>query len=49
MVRFVVSSAQDFAKHGESVIADSVVVLQGRLDYRGGDEANMIVDKVIPD
>ncbi len=25
-----------------------VVVLQGRLDYRGGDEANLIVDKVIP-
>ncbi len=39
---------QDFAKFGDKVIADEVVVLQGRLDYRGGDEANMIVDKVIP-
>jgi len=39
---------QDFTKFGDKVIADEVVVLQGRLDYRGGDEANMIVDKVIP-
>jgi DNA polymerase-3 subunit alpha len=39
---------QDYAKHGEAVVSDAVVVLQGRLDYRGGDEANMIVDKVIP-
>lgn len=39
---------QDFAEHGHAVKADEVVVLQGRLDYRGGDEANMIVDKVIP-
>ncbi|MEM7782366.1 MAG: DNA polymerase III subunit alpha [Planctomycetota bacterium] len=39
---------QDFARQGSAVIADAVVVLQGRLDYRGGDEANLIVDKVIP-
>ncbi len=39
---------QDFVKHGHSVKPDGVVVLQGRLDFRGGDEANMIVDKVIP-
>ncbi len=39
---------QDFASQGEAVISDEVVVLQGRLDYRGGDEANLIVDKVIP-
>ena len=39
---------QDYAKMGEFVISDAVVVLQGRLDYRGGDEANMIVDKIIP-
>lgn len=39
---------QDFAKHGDAVESDAIVVLQGRLDYRGGDEANMIVDKVIP-
>ena len=39
---------QDFVKHGHSIKSDAVVVLQGRLDFRGGDEANMIVDKVIP-
>jgi len=39
---------QDFAKHGDAIVLDAIVVLQGRLDYRGGDEANMIVDKVIP-
>ncbi len=39
---------QDFVKHGHNIKPDAVVVLQGRLDFRGGDEANMIVDKVIP-
>ncbi len=39
---------QEFATMGSAVIADAVVVLQGRLDFRGGDEANLIVDKVIP-
>ena len=39
---------QDFAQHGHLVAADGVVVLQGRLDYRGGDDPNLIVDKVIP-
>ena len=39
---------QDFANLGHLVVADAVVVLQGRLDFRGGDEANLIVDKVIP-
>lgn len=40
---------QDFAKHGDAVIADAVVVAQGRLDYRGGgDEPNLIINKVIP-
>ena len=39
---------QDYAKHGDAIKPDAIVVLQGRLDYRGGDEANMIVDKVIP-
>ena len=39
---------QDFVKHGHNIKSDAVVVLQGRLDFRGGDEANMIVDKVIP-
>jgi DNA polymerase-3 subunit alpha len=39
---------QDYAKYGDAVQSDAIVVLQGRLDYRGGDEANMIVDKIIP-
>lgn len=39
---------QDFAKQGQFIVPDAVVVLQGRLDFRGGDEANLIVDKVIP-
>ena len=39
---------QDFVKHGHNIKSDAVVVLQGRLDFRGGDEPNMIVDKVIP-
>ena len=38
----------DFVNFGHLVVADSVVLVQGRLDYRGGDEANLIVDKLIP-
>ncbi len=38
----------DFVKHGHHVQPDAVVVVQGRLDFRGGDEANLIADKVIP-
>ncbi len=38
----------DFVNCGQFITADAVVVLQGRLDYRGGDDANLIVDKVIP-
>ena len=33
---------------GQFITPDAVVVLQGRLDYRGGDDANLIIDKVIP-
>ena len=39
---------QDYVKFGEKVIADEIVVLQGRLDCRGSDTANLIVDKIIP-
>ncbi|MEM7454652.1 MAG: OB-fold nucleic acid binding domain-containing protein [Planctomycetota bacterium] len=40
---------QDFAQHGHLITPDAVVVLQGRLDFRGGgDEANLIVNNVIP-
>lgn len=38
----------DYVTHGHAVIPDAVVVVQGRLDYRGGDEPNLIIDKVIP-
>jgi DNA polymerase-3 subunit alpha len=36
-----------FANVGEFVKPDAVVVVQGKLDYRG-DEPNLIVDKLIP-
>ena len=38
----------DYVKHGHHVVPDSVVIVQGRLDYRGGDEANLIIDKIVP-
>ena len=39
---------QDFVKFGHLITPDAVIMVQGRLDYRGGDEANLIVDKVVP-
>ena len=39
---------RDFAEQGKFITADGIVVLQGTLDRRGGDEANLIVDKAIP-
>ncbi len=36
-----------FANVGEMIKPDAVVVVQGKLDYRG-DEPNLIVDKLIP-
>ena len=38
----------EFAVQGEMVQPDSVVVIQGTVDKRGGDEANLIVDRIIP-
>ncbi len=38
----------DFVKYGQFIVPDAIVVVQGRLDFRGGDEANLIVDKVVP-
>jgi DNA polymerase-3 subunit alpha len=39
----------DFVTSGELVKADAIVVVQGSLDRRGGgDEANLIVNKLIP-
>ena len=38
----------EFAVQGEMVIPDSIVAIQGTVDKRGGDEANLIVDRIIP-
>ncbi len=38
----------EFAVQGEMIQADAVVVIQGTVDRRGGDEANLIVDRIIP-
>lgn len=37
-----------FAKCGERVQPDAVVLAKGRIDRRGGDEANLIVDELTP-
>ncbi|QEF98495.1 DNA polymerase III subunit alpha [Stieleria maiorica] len=38
-----------FADHGEKVIPDAVVLAKGKVDRRGGgDEANLIIDELIP-
>ena len=37
-----------FVEFGELVKQDSVVVVRGNIDRRGGDEANLIVDEIIP-
>ncbi len=38
----------EFAKQGEMVRPDAIVVIQGTVDRRGGDEANLVVDKIVP-
>ncbi|MDG2184877.1 MAG: DNA polymerase III subunit alpha [Mariniblastus sp.] len=39
----------EFAEQGERVQADAIVVVQGAIDRRGGgDEANLVIDRVIP-
>jgi DNA polymerase-3 subunit alpha len=38
----------EFAEQGELIRPDAIVVIQGTIDRRGGDEANLIVKKVIP-
>ena len=41
--------AKEFAEQGHLIQSDSIVVIQGTIDRRdGGDEANLIVDRVIP-
>ncbi len=39
---------EDFAKQGDFVRPDAVLVVSGRIDRRGGDEANLIVNELIP-
>ncbi|MCY2995766.1 MAG: DNA polymerase III subunit alpha [Planctomycetota bacterium] len=39
---------EDFAKHGEFVQPDAVVLVRGAIDRRGGDEANLIVNELVP-
>jgi DNA polymerase-3 subunit alpha len=38
----------DFAKSGEYIQPDAILVIRGVLDRRGGDEANLIVNEIIP-
>lgn len=38
----------DFVTYGELVQADAVLVARGVIDRRGGDEANLIVNELIP-
>ncbi len=38
----------DYVKHGHLVQPDAIVVVRGVIDRRGGDEANMIVNELIP-
>ena len=39
---------KDFAVSGHQIQPDAIVVIRGVLDRRGGDEANLIVNEVIP-
>ena len=39
---------RQFAEQGQHVIPDGVVLARGKVDRRGGDEANLIVDELIP-
>lgn len=37
-----------FVDQGEHVTPDNVVLAKGKIDRRGGDEANLIIDELIP-
>jgi DNA polymerase-3 subunit alpha len=39
---------EQFAQFGELIVPDAVLVVRGAIDRRGGDEANLIVNEVIP-
>ena len=38
----------DFLKYGELVQPDAILLVRGAVDRRGGDEANLIVNELIP-
>lgn len=38
----------DFAEHGHLIQPDAILVVRGALDRRGGDEANLIVNELVP-
>ena len=38
----------EFAKQGELIQPDAIIIARGVLDRRGGDEANLIVNELIP-
>ncbi len=38
----------DFLKYGELVQPDAIMLVRGSLDRRGGDEANLIINELIP-
>ena len=38
----------EFVEQGHMIEADAIIVVQGRIDRRGGDESNLVVDRVIP-
>lgn len=39
---------EDFLKFGDLVKADAIVLARGAVDRRGGDEANLVVNELIP-
>lgn len=39
---------EDFAKNGHLIVADAILIVRGTIDRRGGDEANLIVNELIP-
>jgi DNA polymerase-3 subunit alpha len=39
---------KSFVDHGDRVQNDAIVLAKGKIDRRGGDEANLIIDELIP-
>ncbi len=38
----------EYVKQGHMVQADAILVVQGTVDRRGGDEANLVIEKIVP-